>query len=488
MKDIYPTESTSIFLDKINNPPVYYGFENIYAHSGITVIFKNNTIYLYSDKCISPDLLKKLDYKEIILNDENLIKKYDKLISSSCLDEGPIFNALGRYIQNNNQSFNTCYILSRGENFTIKLGYYFKEFFGVKNILFLKDYTHSVDGVEFLISFMNDAFSKNKKRIKIKKVITIGADPEFEIIENDEFVPANTVFNTGSDREIGCDGAACTGEFRPKYATTIKSAVKNLKGLITEASKQVQGISVAGNYVALGGHIHFGNVGRNDEFVKILDFYIGFYTIDKSGEKRGQYRRLSSSERKNWGFEYRTPPAMIYKKPQYYYLWIKIAKNLADNFYIKNIKIVYYTNPLSRPTKEEYKEYCGLNDHDLKILEEFKKETLYSDNIFKYWVNGYKENNLIIKYDGCFDSNIKGILYKNLLGVVSKNPFVILFLSCPDGYFNNLDIDGFINEKLSINYKYYIGIPYIYRASIRTMEDKLLLTIKNKVIEWVNEQ
>jgi hypothetical protein len=184
-------------------------------------------------------------------------------------------------------------------------GYYFVR----SNILLATDWTHNAETIRVLSCILNllpfkEMRKRKEKRYRIR--ITIGADPEFEIVKSGKVISARNVISggTGSSEKIGKDGAGYQVEFRPDPASSVFEAVKNFRKLLIEFSKSYPDLrlSCQGDVYPLGGHIHIGAPFTYD-FLVVLDNWIGKYVINLSGSARGSYRKLSAYETKNWGFE-----------------------------------------------------------------------------------------------------------------------------------------------------------------------------------------
>lgn len=97
--------------------------------------------------------------------------------------------------------------------------------------------------------------------MKIRKNITIGADPEFAFIDPQKngIVPAFDVVSGGTSAKLGTDGASSTAEIRPDAHIDPLIVVEDIKHLL-QRLKNVPYLVRAGNFpfVPTGGHIHFG--------------------------------------------------------------------------------------------------------------------------------------------------------------------------------------------------------------------------------------
>jgi hypothetical protein len=163
--------------------------------------------------------------------------------------------------------------------------------------------------------------------------LTIGADPEFEILDAHGVVihPNAALYPNRSVSAIGIDGAGSQLELRPTAGT-----IETVVGSITTLMKAVKHrLSTIGDKYPLGGHIHIGYGFRYrppEELLWLLDQYLGMPTCELSGTARGYYKGMGNIEDKPHGFEYRTPPAAIFESPRFTELSMKIALNVCERY------------------------------------------------------------------------------------------------------------------------------------------------------------
>ncbi len=196
-------------------------------------------------------------------------------------------------------------------------------------------------------------------------VLTLGGDPEFEVILDGEVVPANSlsIFREGGVCDpIGTDGASHTAELRPDPAYSEEEYVENFLALLEEVKEEGVFLSVQGDTYALGGHIHVGSPDDKivqvleaevDRFVQVLDDFVGSVLLDTSGSARGSYARLGAYEIKSYGWEYRTPPASIYADIEMVRITFKLTKGLVEVL-LKEGELAYETLKNGRAKHEEY--------------------------------------------------------------------------------------------------------------------------------------
>lgn len=256
-----------------------------------------------------------------------------------------------------------------------------------KNILVVGDWSHSAVGVKYVDKYILDALVTRlnlkrlnhkieRRRLRHKIIITLGSDPEYEVIDRStmSIVNARTVIHNMSG-PIGLDGAQQQIELRPHASSDVDTAVNNLKVLVDTFYLRYSSryaLGVAGHSYPLGGHIHVG-VGRTYTppagLLTMLDDFIGVPTVSLSGRARGHYKHLSQYESKGWGFEYRSAPAIIFMNPLITRIVYKIAKNITHKFVNLNKKISYNapigrqdlieTASLTETEADYYLQFCG---------------------------------------------------------------------------------------------------------------------------------
>jgi len=170
------------------------------------------------------------------------------------------------------------------------------------------------------------------KKSKKAKVITLGADPEFEIrdVKTNCLKAAHDFdLRTGPEYKVGADGASNTGEFRldpGNWRQASESLGKLIGQLRAIVGTEYNAYAGSGKDVPLGGHIHFGNVKITVELLRKLDQFIAnpLNKISDYEHRRGHgYGRptgnlsLEEAQRHDaWrdqphGWEYRTPLSWI---------------------------------------------------------------------------------------------------------------------------------------------------------------------------------
>ena len=248
------------------------------------------------------------------------------------------------------------------------------------NTLLGTDWTHSRDSLQIFdyiwpqlvekLGLQPNMFSTDEV-ITIKE-ITVGCDPEFELIDQDgEVIEAGEVIDdSDNDESIGLDGTDDQVEIRPRPGTPAQ-VVRNIKKLIGEFAEEHPSydLSDEGDFYPLGGHIHIGvgeTICPDHELVVLLDDFIGAPTIDLSGTAREDYKRLGAVRKQPWGFEYRSMPAAVFQNPIIAHCVLKVAKNLCAKYFAGET-FVYN----EEPTNEDYITIGGLTKKQADIFTKF---------------------------------------------------------------------------------------------------------------------
>lgn len=226
-----------------------------------------------------------------------------------------------------------------------------------------------------------------RKSIDPTKVeVSVGCDPEFEYLhcsmKGDRIIFAGDIIDDDYyDSPIGRDGSGYSVEFRPVPSTNVKETVKHLKSLFAEFrnfenSRRWIDLSVSGHTYPLGGHIHFGFKTEGMDIIAyepylekyllpILDDFIGRQFLNLSGDARDDYKQYKAYELKPWGFEYRTPPAIIFQNEYLCTIILKLARNLVVKYLRNNEKPLNYK---VTPSKEDYINIGGLKRKEVDFL------------------------------------------------------------------------------------------------------------------------
>lgn len=159
--------------------------------------------------------------------------------------------------------------------------------------------------------------------------LTFGADPEFELynVTGSKRMYAGGYFR--STGEIGTDGNSDILELRPNFAFDADGFVRNVDQLIQDLLGKCN-LSIKGDELPLGGHIHVGGVAHTPEVGELLDDFVGKRFINLSGRARGTYKKLGSMRDQPHGIEYRSLPSCTYYSPQLMYIIIKLIKGILQ--------------------------------------------------------------------------------------------------------------------------------------------------------------
>jgi len=224
------------------------------------------------------------------------------------------------------------------------------EFDATRKILLLSDITHKTGNERIIELIMENLKSmgllEERKVEKKKPVITLGADPELEYIDDNGHVVScsdngieDKVFTlNGSETtgRIGHDGSGSQRELRPLPASTPEQMVKNIRDLI-EAGKE-ETWSLRGEEYSLGGHIHVGGVDVSRDFGRILDHLFNpLFVLNSEKRISSRYGKAGSEDsirEQRWGVEWRTPPSAWLASPRLTELTFKIVKNVAEKHYM----------------------------------------------------------------------------------------------------------------------------------------------------------
>lgn len=331
--------------------------------------------------------------------------------------------------------------------------------------------------------------------------ITLGGDPEFEVICDGEVVPANSLFifrDGGTYDPIGTDGASHTAELRPDAAYSPEEYVENFLGLLEEVKEADILLSVQGDTYALGGHIHIGSSNdlvvqvlqdEVESFVEVLDDFVGRVLLPTSGRARGSYARLGEYELKSYGWEYRTPPASFYADLEMVRIVYKLTKGLVE-FLLREGEISYETLENGRARPEEY----------LRFLS--KEETEYFLSFPERWAKGeiiplvpmgdippvlftfrdeWDEDNLRVFKEALKDLPVKRPVKLVLYGLAQRRGDCFALPTAPeewvlrDEFPKEPFIDGVLPEV-------WVGIPYRFRR-VEEISSALL----EEFVSWVEE-
>lgn len=163
--------------------------------------------------------------------------------------------------------------------------------------------------------------------------ITIGADPEFTLLDsNGRVVAAPEAGISSYEAHLGVDGGGVVAELRPQHDIEPIRVARNIQSALETGLRRNQGLArytwkagCCANRYPTGGHIHFGGMttcghytrdGRDwwnpNMVMKELDTYLAQTVLllcpkdEFRGRVRGSYGSLTEYRGQNWGVEYRT--------------------------------------------------------------------------------------------------------------------------------------------------------------------------------------
>lgn len=268
----------------------------------------------------------------------------------------------------------------------------------IANIVWFSDIFHFLENTATQLPVVVNSIIEYKRYGRVQEVLTVGADPEFEIIdENEEFVEANRLFGD-MNNEIGFDGHAATGEFRPKPDRSPLGLTRNIKRLVRRLnSMQCMGGSKVwvggGVHVTTGGHIHFGMKGLNKEVQDMLydlvaEPVLAFQSSMRKKNEVGNWQRESGGTLRDQphGCEWRPLPSFIVNEA------ITSAVLCTAYAIVKSWKFHKYTRKSAPATKEDFYKIPLYGAYKTQI-DEFihyfitkeEKIALYKKDIFAAW-------------------------------------------------------------------------------------------------------
>lgn len=264
--------------------------------------------------------------------------------------------------------------------------------------------------IDMILDFLISSGRIQAPHLHVEPVaITIGADPEFQVMYKMEnrlsVIRADEAmrFPRAHTSKIGLDGCTAVLEIRPDPSDDIDTEIENIRPLIAHCPL----INSCGDVYAIGGHLHAGYgfmYTPPQSLLSLLDVFLGIPTVLLSGAARGGYAKLSAYERKQHGFEYRTPPAAIFRNPEICKLSMKIFKNVCERF--SSCKSFIVPERIERVDKFHYvindiltaDEYDEFQTQLLDMVGTMNGPAMRED-IRKYWV-GDDINAAVERYGG----------------------------------------------------------------------------------------
>ncbi len=227
---------------------------------------------------------------------------------------------------------------------------------------------------------------RRNNKVPTKISVTLGADPEFEVVRNGWVVRADTnlMLSNPMQSEIGQDGACAQLEFRPKPGKP-REVIKNIRTLVKRFAAEYPNYDLtdAGNNYPLGGHIHVG-IGKianvPSGLVSMLDDFVGKPTIEMSGKARETYKSLGAVRVQPHGFEYRSTPSAVFQEPRICYITLKLVENICSKFF--NAETMKYND---KPTLNDYMTIGGLTKPQATYFMKFCRNYEHSKSVRASW-------------------------------------------------------------------------------------------------------
>lgn len=364
-------------------------------------------------------------------------------------------------------------------------------YFPRENVVCATDWTHYEESVDMFAEIWPQLVRElglkklpgaekpaKQKRMRVPRTqITVGCDPEYEIVRADGTTICAETLVQSHGGPIGLDGAGSQVELRPAPGTP-RAVVKNVRELMQQfAERYGAHLGTNGHKYPLGGHVHVG-VGRRWTppygLLQMLDDFLGRPTLPLSGGARGGYALCGAYETKPWGFEYRTPPAAVFAHPVITRIALKLVRNLVHKF-INAAKIEYATPP----TREDYVRVAELTKRECDTFHEFL-ETYNAHAprgaLFAAWrvkERVTKSACIRLQFSDTWDDRVRG-WYTAALGKMRVSAHVILYgLRATRGNVATIPIPGtdigYMSDAPlhdSTSDVLYVGLPYGVRNGL----------------------
>jgi hypothetical protein len=353
-------------------------------------------------------------------------------------------------------------------------------YFTRNRVLVATDWTHNsvcIEALKELLPRLSGILKKRGKQVpKFTPKFCFGADPEFELVDRrsrcivlaDEVIMGGTSVND----KIGVDGAGSQVELRPDPSGNINRFILNVKSVLKDFvhSYPYYSLSVKGDRYPLGGHIHV-SIPPDAWVLKLLDNWVGSHVIDLSGEARGSYKRLSAYEVKPWGFEYRTPPAAIFLKPDVLKAVLVIMKGVLKAYF--NGGVALY------PVEEEIKR-LGLERY-WEVLNKFINDyAAFDKDVLKQWRVGVKiEPKVELSFGDDWKEEVKNFVRDLFFKKVSKRlmkrlnergVYRVVFFGLRKERGEVCNFESSVFRKIDFNYSVSNGVAFGFPWVVRMPE------------------
>lgn len=271
------------------------------------------------------------------------------------------------------------------------------------NILWLGDIFHLVNQAKNKVGTITDAILSMKRLGKVTTILTVGADPEFELFDDKgTFHPAVNLFPDPLRKdEVGHDGHQETGELRPPPSTSPLGLSRNLKRILRKlvnmrVMEDMRMYVGGGEMAGTGGHIHFGTKILPEELRSTLYDMVGEPLLKLQSEGREKDHQAQPNfirdgngvtREKEHGIEWRVLPSFIVNQ--------EITEAVLCTVYaiVKSYKFHNWHKGTARgtsilddfqslPLYEAYKPYIN---RFYKMFWEKRKEALQQRDVFQEW-------------------------------------------------------------------------------------------------------
>ena len=465
-------------------------FKKIVQHESRSYMIQNDTWFSYSDFLIeSYNFFNAENYN--IKNVPYIIGEYVDLCydwANECLAHTATKNNFIERSKEYDKTKPTDIIIFTTKKISLERKSLIAIYFVERNILFSCDLGHYRNSVEHeLVTNIRKTLEsegvplqkEEKVKVEYEQVdITLGADPEFEVFNNEGIMNAsghhylgNLHSPTSSQTPLGLDGAGTVAELRPAPADSPYELVYNLSTIMKEAEQHSINFTTKGDTHATGGHIHAGfSSGENNFPDKNLEYLLSVLLLNPvkclNGKARGSYASRTPFESKPYGFEYRLLPAAIFENPVMAYLTLKIFKGIVDDYFSgKTITISQrnsYKNYKNWISEKEYKDWNTM----IKTLRSHERPIM---NCVGFWIdnpeiiNPTAPKNVSYSSD-IFFSEVREHLSREFNQYNQKIVFFGLSRDRGNVVFN-IEVEGYksIDYNVRDSNSLYIGLPYDIR-------------------------
>jgi len=396
--------------------------------------------------------------------------------------------------------------------------------FPALNSVVLCDLTHNRETLPLLVRVINDlkrrglityTIKKQKKKRVPKKrypTITMGGDPEFEVLRNGRVISLRhdgipyRGISESTNAAVGVDADGHPVELRPMYNASPSVLVRNIRTLFGSVDKDAHFSSI-GNTFPIGGHIHVGlgkEVHPDNNLLFLLDYFVGRHTMKMSGHARAGYHRPSAYEPKSYGFEYRTPPSAIYATPKMAHITLKLTKNIVERYIRRK---VFELENQKASKFQELITYGGLTPDQAKYFwsftRNFKKTEKYNRNVLAYWRSDAKHKPVPktppfnIRFNDDWDMSIRDLVSIAIQSIKIKPsiPIDVCLYGLKEDRgtvvagFESTQYERISHPNHSDQHLIILGLPFHFRMSHFSVDgrDALIEEVKQHILTCVSQ-